>query len=267
VNINAVNFRNFLYIDFFLVEIMIVFRTTLVVLLLLLLTRSFAFAFANDEANNDDDDDDHEFIIKQVGDRNFVTLEVPPYLFKKKKDSNKDGGKVLFSCNGKGCQAYAHATKHIKEDGEVSFSLLDIPKNHNCTPSPVQHLIKRFKKRLCEAIAKEPTRSMHDIYTVLRAEFTSTMSEDMKIAFIQEIPNFESCNSNLYKLRKMFIPNAPKTQLDLDTDTPFFKFANGENSIKINTTLSGGRRIIGLTSDAALSHLARGGNRGQEQSM
>jgi hypothetical protein len=101
VNINAVNFRNFLYIDFFLVEIMIVFRTTLVVLLLLLLTRSFAFAFANDEANNDDDDDDHEFIIKQVGDRNFVTLEVPPYLFKKKRTLIKMVAKFFFHAMAK----------------------------------------------------------------------------------------------------------------------------------------------------------------------
>jgi hypothetical protein len=209
----------------------------------------------SEDDSNYEDLDDHEFVVQKNGDRTLVRLESPPYIFLRKKDSHKDGGRVTFVCNG--CKVYAHATKHIKENGEVSFTLLDIPKNHICSPSPVRHLIARFKRQLKDAIAKEPTKSINEIYSNLRDEFSRNMTEDTKIAFIQDIPSFEKCNPNLYTFRKCFIPNAPKYQSDLDTNTPFFKFDNGENAIKIDKTLSGGRRIIGVTSDAALEHLAR----------
>jgi hypothetical protein len=202
---------------------------------------------------------DHEFILKKTtGDKLFVNLEVPPYMFKKKKDTNKDGGTVSFVCQSEGCYAYAHAIKQINQNnGEVSFTLKDLPIIHSCSPSPVSCLVAKFRREIKSSIAKQPTRSIHDQFSVLRDEFTCEMSEDMKIAFIQEIPNLQQICPRLYNFRKTFIPAAPKTQSELATDTPFFMLKNGENAVKIDKALSGGRRVVGITSDAALGHLAR----------
>jgi hypothetical protein len=57
---------------------------------------------------------DHDFIEKILpSGRIAVTLEIPPYLFKRRKVSKKDGGKVSFSCNS--CDVYAYATQHFAE--------------------------------------------------------------------------------------------------------------------------------------------------------
>jgi hypothetical protein len=79
------------------------------------------------------------------------------------------------------------------------------------------------------------------------------MSEDCMIAFIQEIPTFEMCHSRLYDQRKKFIPRASRSQAELDTKSAWFSSDNGEHLAKIDTTLSNGKRIVGITSNAALA--------------
>jgi hypothetical protein len=179
---------------------------------------------------------DHDFIEKILpSGRIAVTLENPPYLFKRRKASKKDGGKVYFSCQN--CDVYAHATQYFTGE-KVTYILNELPKIHGCAPSSVQHLVANFRHQLRNLIEREPTRSVNDIYSTLRDEFTRPMSEDCMIAFIQEIPTFEMCHSRLYDHRKKFIPRAPRSQAELDTKSAWFNSDNGESLAKIDTTLS-----------------------------
>jgi hypothetical protein len=89
-----------------------------------------------------------------------VTLEIPPYLFKRRKVSKKDGGQVSLSCNS--CDVYAYATQHFAEK-KVTYTLSEFPNTHGCAPSSVQHLVAKFRQQLRYVIKQEPTRSVNDI--------------------------------------------------------------------------------------------------------
>jgi hypothetical protein len=70
---------------------------------------------------------DHDFIEKILpSGRMAVTLEIPPYLFKRRKVSKKDGGKASFSCNS--CDVYAYATQHFNAaEKKVTYTISEFP--------------------------------------------------------------------------------------------------------------------------------------------
>jgi hypothetical protein len=107
----------------------------------------------------------------------------------------------------------SQANQSKLRNGEVSFTLKDLPIIHSCSPSPVSCLVAKFRREIKSSIAKQPTRSIHDQFSVLRDEFTIEMSEDMKIAFIQELPNLQQICSRLYNFRKTFIHSTRKFRI------------------------------------------------------
>ena len=68
----------------------------------------------------------------------MVTLEIPPYRFKRKTDAKEIGKRAYFECNS--CdkldeKTSAHAIKHEDENGEIFYELVSWPRNHECAPS------------------------------------------------------------------------------------------------------------------------------------
>ena len=59
----------------------------------------------------------------------MVTLEIPPYRFKRKTDAKEIGKRAYFECNS--CEKLdektsAHAIKHEDENGEIFYELVPI---------------------------------------------------------------------------------------------------------------------------------------------
>jgi hypothetical protein len=102
------------------------------------------------------------------------------------------------------CKEHQH--KWMRSENWIAFC-------NSCSQSPVSYLVAKFGREIKSSIAKQPTRSIHDQFTVLRDEFTCEMSEDMKIAFIQELPNLQQICPRLYNFRKTFIHSTRKFRI------------------------------------------------------
>ena len=177
----------------------------------------------SDTENEDDfenDSPDHYFWVKnekfESGKRKgesrwLVTLVIPPYIFKRKKE--RKNGYTHFSCNsctsfgGKG--NYATAQKFENTDGSIHYELKSWSEHHECSPSSTNHLVKQFLDDLYKEVKTDPTKAIPTIYEEIRRKISKNLDKDQKISFLQEIPSQRNICSGLYKYRRDFIPAAP----------------------------------------------------------
>ena len=160
---------------------------------------------------------DHKFVYKdheiqrgpKKGEiRKTVTLIIPPYLFCRKTDARTIGSAAYFVCNTCGqldIQNTAHATKYEDENGEAYYELIKWPTEHACSPGVTNHLVKDFRDKCYDAVAQDPTRPISHIYKDIREEMCSSLTDDEKKSFLDEIPEFHSLKPNLYIHRRKFI--------------------------------------------------------------
>ena len=83
----------------------------------------------------------------------MVTLEIPPYRFKRKTDAKEIGKKAYFECNS--CEKLdektsAHAIKLEDDNGEIFYELVFWPLIHECMPSATSHLARKYKCPTCD---------------------------------------------------------------------------------------------------------------------
>ena len=130
-------------------------------------------------------------------------------------------------------------------------------KDHKCWASSHQVDIRAAKSQMYEMVAKEPTRSLLEIYEVVRQKYTAQMDPDSKLLFLQEFPSFLDLKSALLAQRRKFIPPDPKNMIEINIDLPVFLTEAGENVVKGDQLLEDGRRIILFTTKEHLKILAR----------
>ena len=90
-------------------------------------------------------------------------------------------------------------------------------KDHKCWASSHQVDIKAAKAEMYEMVAKEPTRSLQEIYEVVRQKYTAQMEPNSKLLFLQEFPSFLDVKSNLLAQRRKFIPPDPKVMIEINS--------------------------------------------------
>ncbi len=137
--------------------------------------------------------------------RNFVSLIIPPYVFKK-KSGVKSTGKVSFICNGchkLGHYTYASAIKSLDKDDNETYTLKTWPDEHVCSPTKTDHLVQQFRKALYDSARMKSNRSIPECYNEVKKDFLEDIeSEADKSAFLNDAPTFESMKVNLYRARR-----------------------------------------------------------------
>ena len=195
--------------------------------------------------------------------RKCVTLLIPPYIFKRKRNC-VGPGKVFFACTS--CESlkrylHAQALKEIHEDGSETYTLLSAPHSskHVCAISTTAILTKQFRRELYQEIALNPIKPLPTIYEEVRNDMCKDLSHDERVAFLQDIPTYSDVQANLYVYRKEFIPGQPKTQGEVDATSDWFLFSqlSGESMIKIDYTQDNGLRLLGFSSKECMQILAR----------
>ena len=144
----------------------------------------------------------------------MVTLEIPPYRFKRKTDAKEIGKRAYFECNS--CdkldeKTSAHAIKHEDENGEIFYELVSWPRNHECAPSATSHLARIFRDRCYAAVAADPMKPIFQIYKDLRTDIGRELTDEERKSFNCEIQELYSLKVQLYKHRRKFIPKAPQS--------------------------------------------------------
>ena len=94
---------------------------------------------------------------------------------------------MLFTCNG--CQKEGVCTSAVVgvEDEEADkYFLIRAPgmKDHKCWASSHQVDIRAAKSQMYEMVAKEPTRSLLEIYEVVRQKYTAQLNPNSKLLFL-----------------------------------------------------------------------------------
>ena len=146
-----------------------------------------------------------------------VSLVLPPYVFKKRKEKN---GRATFSCNScqkEGHNTYAHAIQsgEVTESGCKMYTLDRWPNSHECSPESTDHLIKKFLDSLYDVVGKNPTKPIPTIYEECRRKISEGLSDDEKDLLSLFIPKFTNVMSGLYKHRRQFVPQAPSSFVSL----------------------------------------------------
>ena len=159
---------------------------------------------------------------------------------------------------------------HLKKEGVCMSSVVGVEdeeadkyfliralgmKDHKCWASSHQVDIRAAKSQMYEMVAKEPTRSLLEIYEVVRQKYTAQMDPDSKLLFLQEFPSFLDLKSALLAQRRKFIPPDPKNMIEINIDLPVFLTEAGENVVKGDQLLEDGRRIILFTTKEHLKLL------------
>ena len=219
----------------------------------------------SDISSDDEEDFPHHYFCykmeeyktgtKKGKSHDVVTLTVPPREFKRR--TNKKNG-AYFSCNdcqkeGHNRYAYAVKTGIINKDGIEELKLETLPE-HECSPESTNHLIKQFSQMLHEAIGKDPTRPIPQIYEECREKIFEDLSVDEKKLLAADIPNFRSCQSGLYRHRRNFIPQAPTCFSDFDIHSDWV--TQEELIVKDDYTLPDGGRILVFATNDTLKILA-----------
>ena len=76
-------------------------------------------------------------------------------------------------------------------------------------PEPVFD-VKFDESQMYEMVAREPTRSLLEIYEVVRQKYTAQLNPNSKLLFLQEFPSFLDLKTALLAQRRIFIPPDPK---------------------------------------------------------
>ena len=151
---------------------------------------------------------DHHFEIKKCfwksgprkGEEKIqVSLIIDNYTFRRRREKN---GHVTFSCNA--CEAEKTFVSAIAKvvDGEYKLSEVPLVDEHVCWVSGSPLLVKSAISKMLQAIEKDPTRSINQIYEDVRLSFTQSMSMDERKSFLQEFPTFKAVQSQLYMKRR-----------------------------------------------------------------
>ena len=92
-----------------------------------------------------------------------------------------------------------------------------------------------------------------------RRRFTSELSYDLKILFLAQIPSYDTIQTSLYRIRRLFISPEPSSQTDLDVNLNWILVSRNPNEslIKGDIVHSDGLRVLLFSTDESLSILAR----------
>ena len=118
-------------------------------------------------------------------------------------------------------------------------------------------LVKSAISQMIQAIDRDPTRSINQIYEDVQLSFTESMSMEERKSFLQEFPTFKNVQRTLYKKRREMIPRNPATMKELQIDLPWFLTDQKENLVKGDRVFDDGRRVILLTTNDLLEILAK----------
>ena len=199
----------------------------------------------------------------------FVSFVQGPYTFKKRKEK---AGRVIFSCNA--CQKFGHylpvcAIRDIVDDDPendvytLDFDTLPSAEEHRCGNSGVESQVKQFRKDLEAEIRSNPLQPYPALYLSVRSKFTQSLpNPDAKNLFLSDIPSYDSIQSTMYRIRREYIPAAPKSQAELDTTLPWFLFdssssSSSESIVKGDILHSNGLRVLLFASDDTLKLMSR----------
>ena len=193
----------------------------------------------------------------------FVTYLQGPYVFKKRREK---GNRVTFTCNG--CQKVNHylpvvaVRDRVDSDAENDLYTLDADTlpgqgDHLCGNSGVEDMVKRFKKEVEEEVRADPTQPFPALYLSVRSRFTNNLHCDAKILFLSEIPPYDSLATAMYRIRRHYIPPAPRTQAGLDVNLDWFFITPEETIVKGDVLHSDGLRVLLFASDESLRIMAR----------
>ena len=91
-----------------------------------------------------------------------------------------------------------------------------LPNHHECSPSSINGLIKKFSDCLYSAVKNDPTKPIPRIYEECREQISDGLCDDEKLVLFREIPNFRNIQSGLYKHRLQFIPQEPHSFSEFD---------------------------------------------------
>ena len=198
----------------------------------------------------------------------FVSFVQGPYTFKKRREK---AGRVIFSCNG--CQKFDHylpvcATRgRIDSDPENDVYTLDndtlpSPVEHRCGNSGIEVMVKEFRKELENEIRVNPIQPFPALYLSVRSKYTQNLPNiDSKNLFLSEIPSYDTIQATMYRIRREFIPPAPKTQSQLDVNLDWFLLdscsQSSESIVKGDILHSNGLRVLLFASDETLKIMSR----------
>ena len=131
-----------------------------------------------------------------------------------KRRSAMKNGNLVFSCNG--CEkqnVYLSAVAAVEDEEAGQFKLIRAPdtKDHVCWITGGPNTIQRkAKKDMCDAVLKDPTRSLQEIYESVRYCYTKDMTDNEKLLFFSDFPAFRDMKSELLRKRREVLPANPK---------------------------------------------------------
>ena len=147
------------------------------------------------------------------------------------KRGGEKNNRVTFSCNG--CEKFSHylpvfafrtEVDSDPENDEYSLDIESLPsfREHLCGTTGIEDLVKAFREELEDEAAKDPTQPFPTLYKNIRSKFTIQLTYDHKLLFLAQIPSYNSIQTNLYRIRRKFIPAAPSIQAELDINLDWF---------------------------------------------
>ena len=142
-------------------------------------------------------------------------------------------------------------------DGEYRLKEVPSVEEHVCWVSGNPQLVKSAISQMLQAIERDPTRSINQIYEDVRLGFTRSMGMSERQSFLQEFPTFKAVQSQLFKKRREIIPRNPATMKELEIDLPWFLTDQQEYLVKGDQVFDDGRRVILFTTNDHLEILAK----------
>ena len=151
-------------------------------------------------------------VTQNKGGKKKISLIIGCHIFKRRKVQKN--GNLTFTCNG--CEKeglYLSAVVGVEDEEADKYFVIRDPgmKDHKCWASSYQVDIRAAKSQMYEMVAKEPTRSLLEIYEVVRQKYTAQMDPDSKLLFLQEFPSFLDLKTALLAQRRKFIPPDPNS--------------------------------------------------------
>ena len=131
------------------------------------------------------------------------------------RERREKNGHVTFTCNS--CEAEKIFVSAIAKviDGENRLTEAPSVEEHVCWVSGDPQLVKSAISQMIQAIDRDPTRSINQIYEDVQLSFTESMSMEERKSFLQEFPTFKNVQRTLYKKRREMIPRNPATIKEL----------------------------------------------------
>ena len=146
--------------------------------------------------------------------------------------------------------------------------------DHDCTPSGIEGIGIDFRRTLESKVRDDPLQPFPSLYEHIRSKFSNKLKFDERHLFLSEVPTFESIQSTLYQIRREYLPTAPYSQEDFDTDLDWFLIEatdnldvtleddrsdnqSKENIVKGDKICSDGLRVIMFASEHSLKILTR----------